>query len=183
MSAEPAQQPIPGVLEKLVQRYGATPVAAATSLVFALPLAAWAGAVDLYPRPAVWATGTAGLVLVVPWVLVARRAFALQARRPVRTRRFEWHQMSRAEKKWAALSAAGAIGIVGWLNAAATVDLPALGPGLAAGRPSIYAFVVAALAALALLAALSWYGWRRNRRAFGLRAQASAPEPDTGGRQ
>jgi hypothetical protein len=181
MSAERGSQPGPGVLDKLVKRYGTTPVVAATSLLFALPLAAWAGAVDLYPSPVVWATGAAGLVLIAPWVLIARHAFALQARRPVRAHRFEWSQMSRVEKAWAALSAAGAVGIVGWLNAAATVDLPALRPGLASGQTSIYGLVGAALAVLVFLAALTAYGWRRNRMAYCLRARAAANEPDAGG--
>jgi hypothetical protein len=183
MSAERGYQPGSSVLDRLVQRYGATPVAAAASLLFALPLAAWGGAVDLYPSPGVWATGAAGLALIVPWLLIARHAFTLQARGPVRTHRFELSQMSRAEKAWAALSAAGAVGIVGWLNAAATVDVSALGPGLATGRPSIYALVGAALAVLAFMAAFTSYCWRRNRRAFGLRAQPSAHQLDTAGQQ
>jgi hypothetical protein len=175
MAAERGHEPVSGALDRLVQRHGATPVSAVASLLFALPLAAWGGAVDLYPSLLVWATGAVGLVLVAPWLLIARHAFALQARRPVRTHRFEWSQMSLAEKVWAGLSAAGAVAIVGWLNAAATVDLPALGPGLAAGRLSIYALVGAALAVLASLAALTAYCWRRNGRAYRLRAEASPP--------
>ncbi len=150
----------------VVERYGATAVAAVASLLFLLPLAAWAGAVDLYPNPAVWATGAVGLVLIVPWFLITRRAFGLQAHLPARVHRFEWRQMSRSEKAWAARFLLGAVAILGWVNGAATVDLAALGPGLAAGRASVYAFVAGALLLLAALVVFTAWCWRRNRTAF-----------------
>lgn len=158
------------MIDTLVARFGPTPVAAMASLIFLLPLAAWAGAVDLVPSPAVWATGAIGVVLIVPWVLVARRAYSAQAALPAGRHRFEWRQMGRSERRWAAGFAAAAIGVVGWLNAAATVDLNALGPGLEAGRAGTFVLVAAALLLLSGLVVLAIWCWRGNGRAFRLRA-------------
>ncbi|TMD09539.1 MAG: hypothetical protein E6J02_02915 [Chloroflexi bacterium] len=163
-------KPATPFLSALVERHGATTVAAVASLLFLLPLAAWAGAVDLYPSPAVWATGAVGLVLIVPWILISRRAFSLQAHLRSRVHRFEWRQMSGSEKSWAARFLLGAVAILGWVNGAATVDLGALGPGLAAGRASVYAFVAGALLLLAALIVFTAWCWRRNGTAFRLRS-------------
>ena len=64
----------------------------------------------------------------------------------------------------------GAVAILGSVNGAATVDLGALGPGLAAGRASVYAFVAGALLLLAALIVFTAWCWRRNGTAFRLRS-------------
>lgn len=153
-------------IERLVGRYGATPVVATASLAFLLPLSAWAGTVDLVPSAGTWIAGGLGLVLVVPWLLFARRVYAIQAMGPPRPRRFEWDQMARSERLWLLGCFAAATGVIGWLNAAATVDLGALLPGLRSGKPPIVALVVGAAILLVLFGAATAYCWGRAGGAY-----------------
>lgn len=115
---------------RFVERYGWTAFAGLTSLVWALPLVAWAGAVDFAPD-AFFAAFFAAC-LFPAWVFVAWRA---RRWRVPGSYRWDPAQMSRPELLWGALAALAAIGVIGWLNAALTVDWGILGPGLSAGRP------------------------------------------------
>ena len=156
-------------MKELVRRWGRTQFAAVTSLVWALPMAAWAGSVDLYPGPAPWAAFGLGVVLLVAWLLlVARlRTIAVEAR----PRRLDLAAMSAAEKGWNAVFAVCAVCVIGWLNGAATVDWGILGPKLAEGRPGPIAFLVGLLVFLALALAGGVISWRRSAAAFRARAR------------
>jgi hypothetical protein len=155
-------------MKELVRRWGRTRFAAVTSLVWALPMAAWAGSVDLYPGPAPWAAFGLGVVLLAAWlVLVARlRTIEVEAR----PRRLDFTAMSAAEKRWNAVFAVCTIGVIGWLNGAATVDWGILAPKLAAGRPGPIALLVGLLAFLALALAGAVVSGRRSAAAFRARA-------------
>ena len=154
------------MIRQLVERHGATPVVAIASLPVLVPLAAWAGTVDLAPSAGTWIAGGLGLLLILPWFLFARHAYSIQGLLPPRARRFEWRQMSGPERGWLLGAFAGVTGVVGWLNAAATVDLGPLLAGVAAGRPGIIALGLGAAAFLALSVALAVYCWRRARDAY-----------------
>jgi len=156
------------VARRFVEKHGWTAFAALTSLVWALPLAAWAGAVDFAPD-AFFAAFFAAC-LFPAWVYVAWRA-----RRWRVPGRYRWEpaQMSRPELVWGILAALAATGVIGWLNAALTVDWGSLGPGLSAGRPGIWVFVVAALAVLAGCAAATVVCSRRAAAAYRLRSTSA----------
>ncbi len=157
---------------RFVERYGWTAFAGLTSLVWALPLVAWAGAVDFAPD-AFFAAFFAAC-LFPAWVFVAWRA---RRWRVPGSYRWDPAQMSRPELLWGALAALAAIGVIGWLNAALTVDWGILGPGLSAGRPGIWAFVAVALAALAGCAAATAVCWRRAAAAYRLRSGVAIAGP------
>ncbi len=159
------------MLRGFVRGWGWTAFAGLSSLVWALPLAAWAGAVD-FDRSA-WSLAVLGGLLFPIWAAVAWRA-----RRWRVPGRYRWEpaQMSRAELRWSALAALAATGVIGWLNAAATVDWRLLRPGLAAGRPGPWVLLVAALALLAGLAVAALACWRRASAAYGRRGVSPSPE-------
>jgi hypothetical protein len=160
-------------MTRLVDHYGRTGAAAITSVIWALPMAAWAGSSDLspidqtaYPKVAL----AIGLVMLVIWFAL----LAWIARTPVapRQRRLDLTQMSQAEKRWTLVLIAFAAGLIAWLNAAATVDWAPLGPALASGKlgPIVFAaalaiFLVAMLAGIAV-------SWRKSRHAFAERTSA-----------
>src|SRR5436309_14332088 len=106
-------------MSKLVDRWGRTKFAAVTSLAWALPMAAWAGSVDLEPGPGPWVAFAVGLILLVVWVVMVSRL----GRIPVtpRPRRLDLSAMSGGERRWNLVLAAFGIGLIAWLNAAATV--------------------------------------------------------------
>lgn len=74
--------------------------------------------------------------------------------------------MSASEKAWAAGFTLSLLGIIGWLNAAATVDLGGLAPGLAAGNGRILGFVEVAVLALIVMIVAAVHCWFGNARAF-----------------
>jgi MFS family permease len=157
-------------MSRLVDRYGRTGAAAITSVIWALPMAAWAGSSDLspidqtaYPKVAL----AIGLAMLVVWFVV----LAWIARTPVspRERRLDLTQMSQSEKRWTLALVAFGAGLIAWLNAAATVDWTPLGPALASGKlgPILFATALAiVLAAMLVGIAISW---RKSRRAFAVR--------------
>ncbi len=162
-------------MRSLVQRWGRTKFAAVASLAWALPLAAWAGSVDLYPGPAPWAAFGLGIALLIGWlVLVASlRRTEVEAH----PRRIDFSSMSVVERRWNAVFAVCAIAAIGWLNAAATVDWRILTPALAAGRPGPVVFFGALLLFLALAVAGATVSWRRSGAAFRIRAGEAAEGP------
>ena len=155
------------MITRLVDRFGRTGFAALTSLMWALPMAAWAGSSDLSPIDKTaypWIALTIGLVMLGLWLVLLTRL----GRVPVaaRQRRFDLRQMSASEKRWTLGLAAFATGVIAWLNAAATVDWAPLAAAIGAGKlgPTLLAvslavFLIAMVAGVAL-------SWRRATAAY-----------------
>lgn len=163
-------------MNRLVERYGRTGFAALSSIIWALPMAAWAGSADLSPVDKTaypWVALSIGLVMLVVWLFLLTRL----GRIPVspRPRRFDLAQMSKSEKRWTLGFLAFATGLVAWLNAAATVDWGPLGTAISAGRTGPI-LLTAALAVYAVVMVVGiWYTWRRASGAYALRISSSRP--------
>jgi MFS family permease len=162
-------------MTRLVDHYGRTGAAAITSVIWALPMAAWAGSSDLspidqtaYPKVAL----AIGLVMLVIWFAL----LAWIARTPVapRQRRLDLTQMSQAEKRWTLVLIAFGAGLIAWLNAAATVDWAPLGPALASGKLGPILFATALAIFLGAMLAGIVVSWRKSRHAFAERTNAGA---------
>ncbi|TMB46639.1 MAG: hypothetical protein E6J53_04575 [Chloroflexi bacterium] len=154
-------------MNALVDRFGRTGFAALSSLVWAIPMAAWAGSSDLSPYDQTaypWVALAIGLVMLVAWLVFLTRL----ARVPVtkRQRRLDFGQMSGSERRWGLIAAAFALGLIAWLNAAATVDWSPLAAAVGAGKagPILFAVVLAAFL-VAMIAGLS-ISWRRAGAAY-----------------
>src|SRR5437879_3630746 len=154
-------------MTRLVERFGRTGFAALSSLIWALPMAAWAGSADLSPIDKTaypWIALGIGLVMLVVWLVLLTRL----GRVPVTTRqrRFDLQQMSRAEKRWTLGLAAFATGLIAWLNGAATVDWGPLISAVTAGKigPTLLALALAAFL-VAMLAGV-WLSWSKESAAF-----------------
>jgi hypothetical protein len=161
------------MINRLVDRFGKTGFAALSSVIWALPMAAWAGSADLSPvdRTATPTIAlTIGVVMLVVWLVL----IASLRRVPVtpRQRRFDIGQMSTSEKRWTLGCAAFATGLIAWLNAAATVDWGPLGSAIGAGEigPIVFAAVLA-LFAIAMVAGIA-FTWRKESAAFQRRLSA-----------
>jgi hypothetical protein len=161
------------MINRLVERFGKTGFAALSSIIWALPMAAWAGSADLSPvdRTATPTIALAiGVVMLIVWlVLIAglRRVHVTS-----RQRRFDIGQMSPSEKRWTLACAAFATGLIAWLNAAATVDWGPLGSAIKAGEAGPMVFAAAlALFAIVMVAGIA-FTWRKESQAFSLRAHA-----------
>jgi membrane protease YdiL (CAAX protease family) len=161
-------------MSRLVESYGRTGAAAVTSVIWFVPMAAWAGSSDLspidqtaYPKVAL----AIGVVMLVVW-------FALLtgiARAPVtpRTRRLDLGQMSTSEKRWMLALVGFGAGLIAWLNAAATVDWAPLPAAVGSGRLGAILFAVAlAVFLLAMLAGI-WVSWRKSSLAYRQRKSTS----------
>src|SRR5437868_10854199 len=103
-------------MTRLVDRYGRTGFAALTSLMWALPLAAWAGSADLSPIDKTaypWIALAIGLVMLGVWLVLVFRI----AKVPVkpRRRRLDLARMSTSERRWALACFAFACGAIAWL--------------------------------------------------------------------
>ena len=161
-------------MTRLVDRFGRTGFAALTSLMWAVPMAAWAGSADLSPIDKTaypWIALAIGLVMLVVWLVLVSRL----GRVPVspRQRRFDLHQMTRTEKRWTLAIAAFFTGLIAWLNGAATVDWTPLASAIKAGKvgPALLAVGLAAFLA-AMVAGLA-VSWRKETAAFRERAASS----------
>src|ERR1700682_2484641 len=123
-------------MSTLGERFGRTGAAALTSLIWFVPMAAWAGSSALspidqtaYPKVAL----AVGVVMLVVWfVLIARITRAPVSKR---ARRIDLAQMSKSEKGWTLALVAFGAGTIAWLNGAATVDWSPLPAALGSGRP------------------------------------------------
>jgi hypothetical protein len=151
----------------LVDRFGRTGFAALSSLIWALPMAAWAGSGDLTPIDKTaypWIALSIGLVMLVVWFVLLSRL----GRYPVtpRPRRFDLAQMSRSEKVWVLALAAFATGLIAWLNGAATVDWGPLGSAVGSGKvgPTVFAIVLALF--LLIMVAGIWISWSKETAAY-----------------
>jgi hypothetical protein len=154
----------------LVERFGRTGFAALSSLIWALPMAAWAGSADLSPIDKTaypWIALGIGVVMLAVWIVLLTRL----GRVPVtpRQRRFDIGQMSRPERVWILTAAAFGTGLIAWLNAAATVDWGPLGAAIATGKggPTVLA-VVLAIFLVAMVAGV-WFSWRNAGAAYNSR--------------
>jgi hypothetical protein len=160
-------------MNKLVDRFGRTGFAAMSSVIWALPMAAWAGSADLSPvdRTATPTIAfTIGVVMLVVWLglLASLGRFKVSTRQ----RRFDIGQMSTSEKRWTLACAAFATGLIAWLNAAATVGWGPLGNAIGAGKTGPILFAVAlAVFAVAMVAGI-WVTWSRETQAFRRRLSA-----------
>ncbi len=160
-------------MNKLVDRFGRTGVAAITSIIWLLPFAAWAGSADLSPidRTATPTIAfTIGVVMLVLWLVLVVTLGRFQV--TARQRRFDIAQMSPSEKRWTLGVFAFALGLVAWLNAAATVDWGILGSAIGAGEIGPILLTIAlAIFVIAMVAGIVWT-WRHETEAFRRRSSA-----------
>lgn len=159
-------------MTKLVDRFGRTGFAALSSLMWALPMAAWAGSADLSPidkTPYPWIALSIGLVMLTLWIVLLSRL----GRVPVSARqhRFDLQQMTRSEKRWTLATAAFFTGLVAWLNAAATVDWTPLAAAIGAGKTGPTLFAVALAVFLVVMVAGLAFSWRKASGAFRARSR------------
>jgi len=158
-------------MKRLVDRFGRTGFAALSSVIWLLPMAAWAGSADLSPIDKTATPGIAlaiGVVMLAVWlVLVASlRRFPVSPRQ----RRFDLAQMSPSEKRWTLASIAFALGLIAWLNGAATVDWGPLGSAIGAGKIGPILLGLGLAIFLIVMAAGIWFSWRKETDAYRRRA-------------
>jgi len=151
----------------LVERYGRTGFAAISSVIWLVPMAAWAGSFDLSPvdqTATPWIAFSIGVVMLAVWlVLVASLGrFAVSPRQ----RRFDLAQMSSSEKRWTLACIAFALGLIAWLNGAATVDWAPLGSAIGAGKIGPILFAVGLAIFLVAMVAGVWFSWRKETAAY-----------------
>src|ERR1700682_5271248 len=157
-------------MSTLGERFGRTGAAALTSLIWFVPMAAWAGSSDLspidqtaYPKFAL----AVGVVMLVVWfVLLARITRAPVSKRP---HRLDLAQMSTSEKGWTLALVAFGAGLIAWLNAAATVDWAPLTSAIVAGKLGPILFGVGLAGFLIVMLGGMCISWRRSRAAYALR--------------
>ena len=159
-------------MTKLVDRFGRTGFAALSSLIWAVPMAAWAGSSDLSPIDKTaypWIALTIGLVMFVVWLILISRL----GRVPVtpRQRRFDLQQMTRSEKAWTLAMIAFFTGLVAWLNAAATVDWTPLAAALGRGQTGPTLFALGLAGFLVIMVAGLAFSWGKETAAFRARAR------------
>lgn len=160
----------------LVERFGRTGFAALASLIWALPMAAWAGSSDLspidqtaYPKVAL----AIGAVMFAAWIVLLSRLARISV--TPRQRRFDIAQMSTSEKRWTLATVAFGAGAIAWLNAAATVDWSPLGGAVAQGRGGPISFAAGLTAFLVLMLAGLVISWRKESGAYARRISGSRP--------
>ena len=165
------------MVNRLVERYGRTGFAAISSVIWFFPMAAWAGSFDLSPMdktPFPWIALAIGLVMLLLWFVLLSRL----ARVPVspRPRRFDLAQMTSSERRWALGCLAFIVGLIAWLNAAATVDWGPLGTALSAGQTGPILLTVALAAYVVVMVLGIWFTWRGESRAYATRLSSSRPD-------
>lgn len=154
-------------MKSLVDRFGRTGFAALTSVIWLLPMAAWAGSADLSPIDKTATPGIAlaiGVVMLAVWlVLVASlRRFPVTPRQ----RRFDIGQMSPSEKRWTLACITFALGLIAWLNGAATVDWGPLGSAIGAGKVGPILLAVGLAIFAIVMAAGIRFSWRKETIAY-----------------
>ena len=154
-------------MKKLVDRFGRTGFAALSSVIWLVPMAAWAGSADLSPidktaTPSI--ALTIGVVMLAVWLVLV----ASLRRYPVspRQRRFDLAQMSTSEKRWTLASIAFALGLIAWLNGAATVDWGPLGSAIGAGKIGPILLAIGLAIFVIVMAAGIWFSWRKETDAY-----------------
>jgi hypothetical protein len=154
-------------VNRYVDRFGKTGFAAITSLIWALPMAAWAGSADLSPIDKTaypWIALSIGIVMLFVWLFLLTRL----GRIPVapRQRRLDIAQMSTSEKRWTLAFVAFGAGLIAWLNAAATVDWAPLSSAVGSGRLGPILFAAGLAAFLLAMVVGIWVSWRKARGAY-----------------
>jgi hypothetical protein len=155
---------------RLVERFGRTGFAALSSLIWALPMAAWAGSADLSPIDKTaypWVALSVGVAMLVVWLVLVSRLGRIAV--SPRQRRFDLAQMSPAEKRWTLLVLVFGSGLIAWLNGAATVDWGPLLSAVGAGKQGPILLAVGLLLFLAAMTAGIWFSWRKAGRAWSVR--------------
>lgn len=160
-------------MKHLVDRFGRTGFAALTSAIWLLPMAAWAGSADLSPIDKTATPSIAlaiGVLMLAVWlVLVASlRRFPVSPRQ----RRFDLAQMSPSEKRWTLACIAFGLGLIAWLNGAATVDWGPLASAVGAGKAGPILLAVGLAIFVIGMAAGIWFSWRKETVAYGRRSNA-----------
>ena len=162
-------------MNRLVDRWGRTGFAAATSLIWALPMAAWAGSSDLSPIDKTaypWVALSIGLVLLVAWIVLLTRLRKIPV--SARQRRFDLTQMSPVEKRWTLITLAFLTGAIAWLNAAATVDWGPLVSSVGAGKAGPTLFAIGLALFLIVMIAGVVTSWRKATAAYRARREEFA---------
>jgi hypothetical protein len=154
-------------MNRWVDRYGRTGFAAITSVIWALPMAAWAGSADLSPIDKTaypWIALGIGIVMLVVWIVLLTRL----GRIPItpRPRRFDLGQMSTSEKAWILALVVFVAGLIAFLNAAATVDWGPLGTAVGSGKPAPLLFAAGLAAFVTLMVAGIWLSVTKAKAAF-----------------
>lgn len=158
-------------MTRLVDRFGRTGFAALTSLMWALPMAAWAGSADLSPIDKTaypWIALAVGLVMLIAWLLLMTRVVKIDV--AARRRRLDIDRMTASERRWALASFAFACGVVAWLNAAATVDWAPLVSAASGGKVGPIVFIAGLVLLFAAMVAGVTFSWRRWSQAFARRS-------------
>jgi hypothetical protein len=154
-------------MTRLVERFGRTGFAALASLIWALPMAAWAGSSDLSPIDKTaypWVALSIGLVMLVVWIALLTRLRSVKV--SPKQRRFDLSQMSRGERRWTLATIAFGTGLIAWLNGAATVDWTPLVSGVTAGKTGDMLLALGLAAFLVAMVAGVVFSWRRASAAF-----------------
>jgi hypothetical protein len=160
-------------MSRWVDRFGRTGFAAITSVIWFLPMAAWAGSADLSPIDQTaypWIALGVGIVMLAVWVVLLTRL----GRIPVtpRQRRFDYGQMSTPEKGWILVLLVFVSGLIAFLNAAATVDWSPMGTALGSGKPGPLLFAAGLAVYVIVMIAGIWVSVRKVRDAFRRRLAA-----------
>jgi hypothetical protein len=163
------------VVNRLVERYGRTAFAAISSVIWFFPMAAWAGSFDLSPMDKTaypWIALAIGAVMFAVWLIVVSRLRGVPM--SSRQRRFDLAQMSSRERRWSLGCAAFIVGLIAWLNAAATVDWGPLGKAIGAGETGPLMFAAAlAVYLIVMVTGIAWTA-RRANRAYAQRVLSSS---------
>lgn len=164
-------------MNRYVDRFGRTGFAALTSLIWFVPMAAWAGSSDLSPIDKTaypWVALSIGVVMFTVWLFLLTRLGKI----PVspRQRRLDLAQMSTSEKRWTLALIAFGAGLIAWLNAAATVDWAPLISATTSGKLGPILFAAALAAFLLAMIAGVLLSWGKARHAFQQRKAAATLE-------
>jgi hypothetical protein len=161
-------------MSRYVDRFGRTGFAALTSLIWFIPMAAWAGSSDLSPIDKTaypWVALSIGVVMFAVWLFLLSRLQKI----PVtpRQRRLDIAQMSKPERRWTLALIAFGAGLIAWLNAAATVDWAPLGGAVKDGSTGAILFAGALAAYLLVMIAGVVFSWLKARHAYQTRKTAA----------
>ena len=163
-------------MNRYVDRFGRTGFAAITSLIWFLPMAAWAGSADLSPIDQTaypWIALGIGLVMLVVWIVLISRLRRIPV--TARLRRFDYAQMSTSEKAWILVLLVFGAGLIAWLNAAATVDWGPLGTAVGSGKPAPLLFAAGLAVYVIVMVVGIWFSVRKARGAFRRRSAGDVP--------
>jgi hypothetical protein len=160
-------------MSRWVDRFGRTGFAAITSVIWFLPMAAWAGSADLSPIDQTaypWIALGVGIAMLVLWIVLLTRLGRIAV--TPRQRRFEYGQMSTSEKVWILVLLVFVSGLIAFLNAAATVDWSPMGAALGSGKPGPLLFAAGLAVYVIVMVAGIWVSVRKVRGAFRRRLAA-----------